>query len=206
MVANVPTRLQALVKENERLSFCTPSPNQDSANIPNGTPGKLPKGIVSQRRLGTEDPCLHILTLPREQLCQVEGPHPTPQVNLLWRRKAVCHPHHSTPKPLKQIHCGHKNVHVSLYKKVSLHLTWRQELAVAGCSTTWRLLCRMFILKALKKFLYFLQSGVKAFSFCVAVINNRMLFGFYLFSIRAHLVITLFHMRLFLVTCYDGPM
>lgn len=96
MVANVPTRLQALVKENERLSFCTPSPNQDYANIPNGTPGKLPKGIVSQRRLGTEDPCLHILTLPRERLCQVEGPHPTPQVTLLWRRKAVTH---ATPPP-----------------------------------------------------------------------------------------------------------
>lgn len=97
--ANTP--LNPGERGSEGLSFCTPPPNQDYANIPNGTPELLPKGTVTQRRLGTEGPCLHILELPREQLCQVKSPHPAPQVHLLWLKG-----YHPTPPHRKATHAN----------------------------------------------------------------------------------------------------
>lgn len=101
-----------------------------------------------------------------------------------------------THKPFMKTLCGQKNVHVSLYKKVSLHLPWRKELAVPSCRTTLRLPCNMFIFKVLK-LLYFLPSGVKAFSFCTLWSTTGCRLDF-VCTLIAHLVLILFHTILLL--------
>lgn len=52
----------------------------------------------------------------------IEAIHHSPQLDRLWERSDT------TPTLLVQL-CGHINVSVDLYQKVSLHLGWRETLA-----------------------------------------------------------------------------
>lgn len=162
--ANTP--LSPGERGSEGLSFCTPPPIRTIQTFLMGLQDDCQR---EQLPIGGWEPKVHVYTswsCQESSSVRLKALTQHPKFTSCGLKDTT--PPRPTAKPLMQTLCGHKNVHVSLYKKVSLHLPWRQELAVSNCSTTWRLLCRMFILKALKKFLHFLQSGVKAFSFCVS--------------------------------------
>lgn len=170
------------------LGFCTPNRTVLQASLTGRTSAK--GNSVPEKEAGHWGSCFYPLAARRTALssrkCSPCTPSPPP---VAWKR---CHPLSCFMQTL----CGQKNVPGSLWRKVSLQLPWRQELVVRAVVPLWGHSVGCLFLKALRKFLSFLWSGVKAFSFCVLWPTTGCFLDFV--CALCHSILILFHMTLFL--------